>query len=267
LRSICESVLDVRPLNTTAARGLSQFDDPAIAKQLIKNYRRFDGPDRPAVLEILASRPSSAAALLEHVASKESSIALLEITPYHARQILNLGDKSLASQLSEVWGELRDSPEDQRKLIARLREQLTPATIQQANLTRGRELYTKTCSQCHVLYGEGGKVGPDLTGSQRTSLDYLLENIVDPSAVVGKDYRMTNILMTNGSVLSGLVMSQDDKTLVLQTPTDQRTIAKEDIDEIKASTLSAMPAGLLETLTPEQTRDLIGYLMHPVQVQ
>ncbi len=267
LRSVCESVLSVRTLNAMAARGLSQFDDPAIGEQFVKNYRRFHGSDRPALLELLASRPTYARVLLNSIGTKSGQIAASDITPFHARQIMNLGDKSLEKKLSEAWGELRDSPEDQRKLVAKLRSQLTPEVLQQANLSHGRELYIKTCSQCHVLYGEGGKVGPDLTGSQRSSLDYLLENIVDPSAVVGKDYRMTYVLMTNGSVLGGLIVSQDDKTLVLQTQTEQRTIPKEDIDEIKPSTLSAMPAGLLETLTPEQTRDLTSYLMHPVQVE
>ncbi len=266
LRSVCESVLEVRILNVTAARGLSQFDDPAIGERLVKSYRRFHASDRPALLEMLVSRPTFAAVLLNHVGTKDGQIAASDITPYHARQILTLGDKTLEKKLSEVWGELRDSPEDQRKLVTKLRTQLAPGILQQANLSHGRELFTKTCSQCHVLYGEGGKVGPDLTGSQRSSLDYLLENIVDPSAVVGKDYRMTHVLMADGSVLGGLIVSQDDKTLVLQTQTEQRSIPKEDIEETKPSTLSAMPAGLLETLTPEQTRDLIGYLMHPIQV-
>ena len=52
-------------------------------------------------------------------------------------------------------------------------------------------MFAKTCQQCHTLYGVGGKVGPDITGSNRPNLDYLLENILDPSAVIPNDYKAT----------------------------------------------------------------------------
>ena len=52
-------------------------------------------------------------------------------------------------------------------------------------------MFAKTCQQCHKLYGEGGAIGPDLTGSNRSDLDYLLSNLIDPSAEVGRDFRMS----------------------------------------------------------------------------
>ncbi len=266
LREICEAVLDVRPLNATAISGLATYDDAEIGKRVALKYRRFLGHDRPAVIEMLVSRPSFASALLESLGSDNSSIPASDLTPFHARQIIGYGDAALTKRLSEVWGELRDSPADKRSLILRLKEQLSPEVLSTANLSAGRELFAKTCAQCHVLYGEGSKVGPDLTGAQRSSLEYLLENVVDPSAVVGKDYRNTSVLLNNGLVLNGLIISQDSKTLVLQTPTEQKAISVADIDEINQTSLSAMPAGILETLDSQQQRDLIGYLMHPTQV-
>lgn len=266
LRTICESLMGVRILNATAAEGLVLFDDPAIAKLLAQNYRRFHPQDRPLVIEKLVSRPKFAAVLLDQIASGKGGISQTDLTASHARQIQSLGDASLTKKLSEVWGNLRESSADRLALIQQLKGQLTSETLQHANLSHGRLLFKKTCSQCHQLYGDGHKVGPDLTGSQRANLDYLLGNIVDPSAVVGKDYRMSILLLTDGRVLNGLVVSQDKQRLVIRTATEQITIPAEEVEAIKESNLSVMPDGLLKNLTAEQIRDLIAYLKNPVQV-
>ncbi|MEW4528136.1 PVC-type heme-binding CxxCH protein [Maioricimonas sp. JC845] len=264
LRQVCQSLLNERILNATAASGLALYDDPEIGRQLAANYRRFHGDDRPGILELLVSRPTFAGALLDQVAA--GRIPASELTAVHARQIVSLGDDGLKRRLAEVWGELRESPADRREQMEQLRESLSPSVLAQADLSAGRALFVSTCAQCHMLYGEGKKIGPDLTGAQRSSLDYLLQNIVDPSAVVGKDYRMTVIETVDGRVLSGLVVSRNDDRLVLQTPTEQKTIRTADIEEIAETTRSAMPDGLLQKFSPEEIRDLFGYLMHPGQV-
>ena len=110
------------------------------------------------------------------------------------------------------------------------------------------------------MYGHGGDIGPDLTGSGRDNLDYVLENIIDPSATVGADFRMSVVAMADGRVLNGLVRSRTDRTLTLQTQTESLTLERREIDQVKPSPLSLMPEGLLDPLTSEQVRDLIAYL-------
>ncbi len=266
LRQVCETLLDVRILNAIAARGLAQFDDPAIARLLIRKYRAFHQQDRGLVIEMLVSRPRFASVLLDELARGRGPIPLSEITAAHARQIQSLGDADLSRRLSEVWGELRDTPAERLARIQELRGRLSADTLRQADTGRGRVLFSKTCAQCHTLYGEGERVGPDLTGAQRTDLDYLLGNIVDPSAMVGKDYQMSIVQVADGRVLNGLIVSKDARTLVLQTATDRLTLATEEVEAMKPSPLSVMPDGLLQNLTDEQIRDLIAYLMSPVQV-
>ena len=92
------------------------------------------------------------------------------------------------------------------------------------------------------------------------------ENIIDPAAAVPADYRMSVLALKDGRVLTGLVMARNNQTLTLRTPTDTRVVAVDEIEESKASPLSLMPDGLLQTLTEGQVRDLFGYLMHPGQV-
>jgi putative heme-binding domain-containing protein len=266
LREVCERLIDVRSLNAIAAQGLSLFDDPDVARLLARKYRRFHPDDRGAVIEQLASRPAYAAVLLDELASTNGGIRTTDITAAQARQIHSLGDETLKRRLAEVWGELHDSSAERLALIDQLKGQLTREALSRADLSAGRQLFNKTCAACHQLYGHGHKVGPDLTGAQRSNLDYLLGNIVDPSAVVGKDYRMSILAMVDGRVLNGLVVSKSEQTLVLQTATQRLTLPLEDIDEIAQSSQSAMPEGLLQTLTETQVRDLLAYLQSPVQV-
>jgi putative membrane-bound dehydrogenase-like protein len=264
LRQICERLLRVRFLNTSAMKGLTLFDDPALGEQLARNYNSFHPVERPAVIETLASRPAFARALLDQVAA--GRIPASDVSAVQARQIRSFGDEALTARLAEVWGELRDSPQDRRELVARLKEELTKDRLATANPSQGRVVFQATCANCHRLFGSGGTIAPDLTGSGRHNLDYLLENIVDPSAVVNKDYRMSVLRMADGRVLNGLITSQDDERVVVQTAKEKLTLMRSEIDEIKLTTLSPMPEGILQPLKPDQIRDLVAYLMSPGQV-
>ena len=135
-----------------------------------------------------------------------------------------------------------------------------------ANLAAGRALFKKHCQNCHRLYGEGEKIGPDLTGGNRSNLDYLLSNIIDPSAVVDKDFRMSVLLTDDDRILNGLVIDESDRTITIQTATEQLTLDKDSIQSRKITEKSPMPDGLLDSLSGDQIRDLIGYLRHPTQV-
>ena len=264
LRELCEQLLDVRVLNTTAVRGLALFDDKEIGKALAARYRRFYPNERGSVIETLVSRADWVDALLDEI--EKGKIPKTDLTPFHARQIRSFENEPLSERLSQVWGDYRDSSADKREQIESWKQTLTPAKLAEANLSNGRALYRGVCSACHVLYGEGGAIGPDLTGSGRTNLDYLLENIVDPSAVVGADHRMSFFQLKDGRTVTGVVSEENDRTVTLKLLAGSETIQKEQIEKREVSSMSMMPEGLLQAFDEEQVRDLIGYLMHPVQV-
>ena len=147
-----------------------------------------------------------------------------------------------------------------------LRKELNPSALAKSNLSRGRVLYEQTCSGCHVLYGKGGHLGPDLTGSGRASLDYLLENLVDPSAVVPKDYQLTILKLKDGRILSGMEFKEGKNSLVLRMPGSETALAKTEVISREVLPFSLMPAGLLDSMNEEKRRDLIAYLMNPKQI-
>ncbi len=264
LRAICEQLLGVRFLNIVAVRGLAQFDDPAIGEKLAKSYRNFHPSERPAVMDTLVSRPAFARALLAELAA--GKIPRADASAFHARQIRSFNDPALNAQLGKAWGELREAAADKRAFISKLKTQLTPEVFAKADKRAGRALFNVACASCHRLYGQGGEVGPDLTGAGRDNLDYLLDNIADPSAVVSADFRMTVANLKDGRTLNALIAARTERTLTLKTMTETLTIQRGDVESLQESSLSLMPEGLLESLTPEQQRDLLAYLMHKSQV-
>lgn len=263
-RKICEQLLSVRYLNTTAIAGLTEFDDAAIGEKLAKSYRSFFPADRPAVIEALVTRASFAEQLLDQIAA--GKIPRTDLSIVQARQIRSFGNAKLTERLNEVWGELRDSPQDKQQLMAKWKSQLTTETLAKADKHQGRVEFSKICANCHRLYGHGGQIGPDLTGSGRQNLDYVLLNLIDPSAAVGAEYKMSIVALKDGRVFNGIVVTKTDKVLTLQTAKDRVQVELDDIDELQVSTQSLMPDGLLQPMTEHQIRDLIAYLMSPTQV-
>ena len=145
-------------------------------------------------------------------------------------------------------------------MINNLRAVLTPR-IAEANIENGKTLFKRTCATCHVLFGEGAKIGPELTGSNRKNLDYLLENVIDPSAVVGAEFRVSLFVLSDGRVVSGIVREQNEKTITVQTPDNKLVIDRQDVDEVTVSNKSLMPDGMLQDLSDSQIRDLLAYMM------
>lgn len=263
-REICEKLLNERYINAVAIRGLAQESDPALGAKIVGAYKNFFLGDRPQAITVLVTRSAWAGALLDAIAAKK--IPRTDVTAFHARQIHNLNDEALNKRLAEAWGDLRESSAAIKELTAKLRTFLTPEALAKADPHAGRQVFASVCAACHTLYGEGGKIGPDLTGANRDNLDYLLDNIADPSAVVAPDFRLSIIMLKDGRVLSGMVTTKTDRTLTLRTMTDVQTVERAEIDKVTESPLSMMPEGLLAAFTPEQTLNLFSYLMGHEQV-
>jgi putative heme-binding domain-containing protein len=196
-------------------------------------------------------------------AIRDGWIPATAVSAYTARQLLDIGDESIAERVRKLWGHVRTSPAEKQATMAAYRSDLSPDHLANADLKAGRALFNKKCAQCHKLYGEGASIGPDLTGSQRTSLDYLLQHVVDPGAVVPNEYKVFTLLTNDGRVIQGVVPEQNDKVVTIQTPTERIVIDRNEIDTFEPASLSMMPEGLLESLTPAERRDLVGYLSTP----
>jgi len=260
LQTICEQLLKVEFLNSTAVKGMALTDDATAGMKLIENYKKFHPSERSAVIDVLVSRPQFTGLLLDAVEKKK--ISKEDISAIHARQINNLNDAKLNDRLSTVWGQSRLTPDDKKVLIDRWRGALSRKRLGDANLENGKLVFEKTCASCHKFYGQGGAIGPDLTGAQRDNLDYLLENIIDPSAVLSADYRVTRVALKDGRVLLGIVTTRTDQAITLQMEKEKVTIRRSDIETETPTTQSLMADGLLTNLSEKDVVDLFAFLMH-----
>jgi putative membrane-bound dehydrogenase-like protein len=260
LREICEKLLPVHGLAATAAAGLAVFDDSAVASRILAEWGAMYGLERPPVMNVLLSRRAWAAQLLDAIAA--GRVSRQELSVAQARRLRDYKDDALTRRLGEVWGVLQDPDEaTKRQALDRWRAKLTPDAVQAADAAEGRKLFTASCGLCHKLYGAGADVGPDLTGSGRRNLDYLLENILFPSAVVAADYRQTTLELKDGRTLSGIIRNRTPRTLTLVAAGDATLVTRDEITKEETSPLSLMPEGLIDNLTQAQVANLFAYLM------
>lgn len=256
--------LNETKLRAPAIRALAAYDDPETASAILKLYSKLTDSEKRDAINTLVARPGSAGKLFDAIEAEV--VPRTDVHAYHIQQLLGFKDEALGKRITSVWGEIRATAKDKQELIAKHKSSLTGARLKAADLSNGRRLYAKNCAACHTLFGEGGKIGPDITGSNRANLDYILENILDPSAIVGKDYRMTILALNDGRVVSGLIQKETDSAVTVRTINDAIVVAKSDIDDRKLSDLSLMPEGQLNQMTADEQRDLIAYLGHPAQV-
>jgi putative heme-binding domain-containing protein len=231
---------------------------------LIDAYAALDTAAKLAAANTLASRKSYAKELMK--AAQAGKIPVKDLTAATVRTLREFKDKEIDDWIASVWGVARSTPEDKLKQIEDYKAMLTSEALKSGNPSIGRALFAKTCQQCHTLYGEGGKVGPDITGSNRQDLDYILQNAIDPSSIIAKEYQVTNIWTNDDQILSGIVTREDDSVITIMTESDTVTIERKLIDDLRKSELSMMPEGLLASMTKEEVIHLVSYLRTQSQV-
>ncbi len=135
------------------------------------------------------------------------------------------------------------------------------------DFARGQSLFAAIrCGSCHVMQGEGGAAGPDLTQlGTRFSVRDMLASIIDPNEVISDQYEAKIFHLNDGtSALGRLISENADSYSISQNPYDPhnlREIPKSEVKEIGRSKVSIMPPGSLNTLNPDELKDLIAYLM------
>jgi putative heme-binding domain-containing protein len=262
LPPILQKLLSDPAIRAAAVRGLAAYDDPKSAERLLNAYNSLNQSEKKDALNTLVSRTSYAKALLSAVANK--SIPARDLSADIVRQLRNFKDPEINQQVEKLWGVARETEADKLKEIAKYKSMITiePA----GDASRGRAVFARVCLQCHTLFGEGGKVGPDITGSNRGDLDYILQNIVDPNAVIPNDYRTSNLETKDDRAITGIVTKQDENAVTIVTANETVIVPRGDVSSLQQGEISMMPEGLLQALNNAEVRDLVAYLRSPGQV-
>ena len=254
------SLLDEPAVRRDAIRALASFDAPQIAPTLIQRYAKLSAVEKAEIVVTLSARRSTAQALV--VELKKNSIPKTDVTAFDARQLYRV----LGPSFVEFWGPITQLASDKQAELAKYKAMLTDHVIAKANTSKGRAIYERTCMGCHMLYGAGGIVGPDLTGSNRANLDYILAQIINPSEVMQESYQLVIVTTRDGRTLSGTVAAEDNQQLTLRLVGQDSIVTKSEILSREKSPISMMPEGLLKTLKDDEVRDLIAYLRTTAQV-
>ncbi|MSR55987.1 MAG: c-type cytochrome, partial [Gemmataceae bacterium] len=137
------------------------------------------------------------------------------------------------------------------------------------DLENGRALYrAANCFTCHSFQGDGGFSGPDLTNLRgRSTPAELLDKILSPSKKINEQYNRLVYELKNGKQIVGRLIETTGDVIVVGTNPENPLashvrINKKDVENVAPSRVSAMPEGLLNTLTREEVLDLLAYLLN-----
>ncbi len=250
-------------LRRKAIQALASLKDAGTPKVLGALLPKLSANELPDAVNTLASTKEGSKELLKAVEAK--TVPATALSPFLVRQLTAFDDKEINALIKSAWGDVNAPKADLGERTKKFRELLTPAAVAKGDLAKGKMLFTMTCGQCHKLFGEGQNVGPDITGSNRADLNYLLENVLDPNAVIGKAYQLNLFTMKDGRVMSGVIKEESPAAVkIAMMGGVEFTLPQPDIAKREVSKLSTMPEGLFDALQKEQVIDLVKYLQSGV---
>ena len=236
---------------------LEHYPADAVADEVLGHYKQFTPDLQNRAIALAISRLAWSQTLVEQVAAEKIDAA--DVSVDQIRRMLAHGDPALERAIEARWGKIRPAiPGEKMSYVPVLGRVLKAG---KGNLESGHKLYMKHCGTCHLLHGEGEKIGPDLTTADRKNRDALLINILDPSGTIRPEFVSQTALLSDGRVLTGLVIESSAQQITFVDAKQQKTtVARDEIDQLHPSETSLMPERLLETLQPQEIRDLFSYL-------
>jgi putative membrane-bound dehydrogenase-like protein len=247
--------MDDPDLTIPAIRAITHYNDEELGWELVERFKKLDSEEQQEAFLALASRRTYGNILVECI--KNEWVPKDLIPAYVARQLRRV----VGSGFVEVWGPIDDISDGMKEQYKRYETLLDQDNLKAADIVNGKALFARTCGACHKMYNQGGEIGPDLTGSNRTSTDYLLSNILEPSAEIQDDYKMVVITVRDGRTYLGNVANETERQLTLRVVgQDKVVINKSEIQSREETPNSMMPQGLLNNLSEKEVIDLVGYL-------
>jgi putative membrane-bound dehydrogenase-like protein len=251
-----------RALLTNAAR----FSSETIPAAIITGYEAKISGDksiREEALRLLAGRREWALALMEavdawRVPTKHFTPELINLMKQHREPVL---DDAILRHWKEVssQGSLEAKATEANRLRIVLRAGVGDAV-------KGAAHFQTRCAACHKLFETGGIVGPELTGYERSNVDFWVNNIVYPSLEIREGFANYTARLRSGRVFTGMLESQGLNGVVLGDMAGQKTaIRQTELLSLEASPVSIMPEGLLTGLADVELRDLFAFLMAAVK--
>ena len=253
----CAENASSHSVRRSALAALGAFDDARIGAAIVGILPALPGDQdvRATAVNTLISRPQWTLALLERI--KSGTLAKTIIGSEQLQRIREYDDDSIAALADTIFGRARATNELKAQELTRVADVISRGS---GSAERGKTFYTARCAACHTMMGEGGKIGPDLTGFERQNTDALLLSIVDPNAFIREEFTQFRVRTNRGQTLVGLITERGPRQITVADAGQKTVVALEDVKEEQGLPTSMMPEDLLAGLSNQELRDLFKYL-------
>jgi putative heme-binding domain-containing protein len=236
---------------------LGRLDDPRVADVILAHYPKLEPEVQPLAIDLIMQREPWARKLLDEVLANKLPKGVLNAN--HLQKILESNDREALWAVEKAFGKIREERNPERERVVQQMGEYLRANI--GDPVAGQRVFKNICGQCHIIHGEGGKVGPDITSNGRASFDQLLSNVFDPSLVIGPDYQVFTVVTKDGRNLTGLIVENNDQRIVVRMPGDsEETVPRNNVEYTRLSRLSMMPEGVESVFSKKDLSDLFAFL-------
>jgi len=236
---------------------LGRCEEARLADVVLLQYPKLAPELQPLAVDLIMQREPWARKLLDAVLAGRLPRGVLNAN--HLRKIMETNDREAIWEVEKAFGAVREERNPEReKVVAEMGDYLRQNL---GDSRAGQRVFKGFCGQCHAIYGEGAKVGPDITSNGRASFEQLLSNVFDPSLVIGPSYQTTTVVTKDGRNLTGLVVEDSEQRLVIRLPGEgEETVSRNNVKYTRVSKLSMMPEGIENVLARKDLADLFAFL-------
>jgi putative heme-binding domain-containing protein len=242
---------------TRVFAALGRVEQPQLADILLAQYASLAPEVQPLAIDLVMQREPWARKLLDAVLQGKLPKGVLNAN--HLRKILESNDREALWAVEKAFGKLREERHPEREQVVAQMGEFLRANI--GDPVAGQQVFKNLCAQCHTMYGQGGKVGPDITANGRASFDQLLSNVFDPSLVIGPDYQVFTVVTKDGRNLTGLIVENNEQRAVIRMAGEiEEAVPRNNVEYTRVSKLSMMPEGVEKIFSEQEIADLFAFL-------
>jgi putative heme-binding domain-containing protein len=247
--------LDVRE---AAAISLANLERPEAQAAVLESLSSAPSRLQSTIAAALARHRDGAQALLKAIEAGKGSARLLQ----ERRVVIGMENAEIPHLDERIAALLKGLPPADLKLKQLLAERRSGYLRTRHNPARGAQVFEKNCGICHQLEGKGAKVGPQLDGIGSRGIDRLLEDVLDPNRNVDQSFRVTNLALESGQVVSGLLLREEGEVLIVADAQGKEVrVPRKTVEERSTAQLSPMPANMAEQISEVEFHDLMAYLL------
>jgi len=238
-------------LHLAALDTLAAFDEAGAAETAMAGWSSYSPAVRTRATALLLGSRAGAGLLLDRVESGEAAASTVD--PVAKIRLRQFPDEAIAGRAEKLFAQASGG----RAAVVEAHQDVLAMT---GDAERGEPAFERACAKCHLRQGERARLGPDLSGINNKTDEELLAHILDPSFEIAVNYTNYIVVAKDGRILDGLLAGETAETVTLRGEYENRTIRRDEIEEMRASAVSLMPDGLEEDLSKQELADVIAYL-------